>query len=100
MDDLTEIVVRGYNWYLTLAPIIATRWGPYASAIPRQNYLNATIISFNMSGCTIAQIVVNFTPISCSHSSDMIRANQPIHSFLVECLNPCLQEISAWVGSS
>ena len=28
-----------------------------------------------------------------------IWANQPIHSFLVGCLNPCLQGTSVWVGS-
>jgi hypothetical protein len=27
-----------------------------------------------------------------------IWANQPIHSFLVGCLNPCLQGTSVWVG--
>ena len=28
-----------------------------------------------------------------------IWANQPIHSYLVECLNPSLQGTSVWVGS-
>ena len=30
------------------------------------------------------------------HDVYMIWANQPIHSFLVECLNPCLQGINVW----
>ena len=29
----------------------------------------------------------------------LIWANQPIHLFLVGCLNPCLQGTSVWVGS-
>ena len=28
-----------------------------------------------------------------------IWVNQPIHSFLVGCLNPCLQGTNVWVGS-
>ena len=33
------------------------------------------------------------------YQSMTIWANQPIHSFLVGCLNPCLQGTSVWVGS-
>ena len=34
----------------------------------------------------------------CPKSSTSIM-NGPIHSFLVGCLNPCLQGASVWVGS-
>ena len=36
---------------------------------------------------------------SPSLATKRIWANQPIHSFLVKCLNPCLQETNAGVGS-
>ena len=80
--------------------VLARCIGLQPDAIEEQPPLDGPFINVPGPHCGLWTLSCTIHCYKWAHYNKRIWANQPIHSFLVGCLNPCFQGISVQVGSS